>query len=118
VRFEAGPISRILLDDAIASALAAGRASILTLHDSGGRKVMRIAGGLNGALHNDFMYSLNHSGVNEIDVSAVTATDPTGLGLCLLAHERYGIRIGLQSEHFAAAWREASRLPGMAKTAP
>lgn len=106
VRFEHGPISRVLVDDAIATALAAGDASIVSLHEIGGSKVMRIAGGLKGALQNDVMYSLTRVGVDEIDVSEVTTVDRAGLDLCLLAQARYGARIGRQSECFAKAWRE------------
>lgn len=111
VRFETGPINQVLLDDAITQAIAEGHATILTLHESGGRKVMRIAGGLTGALRNDFMHSLTRVGVDEIDVSAVTATDQAGLALCLLAQNRYGASIGQQSGCFANAWRECLRVP-------
>lgn len=112
VRFELGPISRVLINDASTSALAQGHASILTMHETGGGKVMRIVGGLNGALQNDVMYSLTRVGVDEIDVSEVTAVDQAGLALCLLAQGRYGIRIGQQSECFSKAWREALRVQG------
>lgn len=107
VRFEAGPINRVLLDDAIVLALARGHASVLTVHESGGRKVMRVAGGLNGTLRNDFVYSLTRVGIDEIDVSAVTAVDAAGIDLCLLAEGRYGARVGRQSECFAKRWKEA-----------
>lgn len=112
VRFEAGPINQVLLDDAIALAIGEGHASVLSVHESGGRKTMRIAGGLNGALRNDFMHSLTRVGVNEIDVSEVTAVDQAGLALCLVAQGRYKAVIGQQSECFAKAWRESLRVPG------
>lgn len=112
IRFEIGPISQVLIDDAITLALSEGHASVLTMHETAGRKVMRIAGGLNGNLRNDLMYSLTRVGVDEIDVSEVTAVDQAGLALCLVAQGRYGVRIGQQSECFANAWREALKVPG------
>lgn len=112
VRFETGPISQVLIDDAIAAALAAGHASILTIHETGGSKVMRIAGGLNGTLQNDVMHSLARVGVDELDVAEVTAVDQAGLALCLIAQGRYGVRIGQQSECFAKAWQEIVAVPG------
>lgn len=111
VRFEPGPISRVLIDDVITAALAAGDACVLSMHELGGNKVMRIAGGLTGALQNDVMYSLTRVGVDEIDVSEVTAVDRAGLDLCLLAQARYGVRIGQQSQCFAKAWREMLPVP-------
>lgn len=112
VRFEPGPINQVLLDDAIASAIAEGHASILTMHESGGRKVMRIAGGLTGALRNDFMHSLTRVGVDEIDVGAVTAVDQAGIALCLVAQGKHGACIGQRSTCFAKAWEDSLRLPG------
>lgn len=106
LRFDPGPISRILIDHAIAASLAEGLASSLSMHEMGGAKVMRIIGGLNGTLQNDVMYSLTRVGVDEIDVSEVTAVDRAGLDLCLLAQGRYGAHIGQQSECFSKAWRE------------
>ncbi|MGE5491647.1 MAG: PilZ domain-containing protein [Actinomycetota bacterium] len=106
LRFEPGPISRILISDAMAGALAEGRASSLSMHEVGGTKVMRIAGGLNGALQNDVTYSLTRVGVDEMDLSGVTAVDAAGLDLCLLAQGRYGVRIGQRSECVAKAWHD------------
>lgn len=111
VRFEPGPIAQIVLEDAIAAALAEGHASILNIHEAGGRKIMRIAGGLNGALRNDFMYSLTRVGVDEIDVGGVTAVDGDGLALCLEAQGRYGVGIGERSACFAEAWLAHLGLP-------
>lgn len=111
-RMEMGPISQVLLDDAMAAAIAEGHASTLTMHEIGGRKIMRIAGGLNGTLRNDFMHGLTRVGVDEIDASEVTAVDREGLALCLVAQGRHGIPVGQQSECFAKAWREALRVPG------
>ncbi|HZX31160.1 MAG TPA: PilZ domain-containing protein [Rhodocyclaceae bacterium] len=106
LRFEPGPISRILISDAMAESLAEGHASSLSMHEVGGNKVMRIAGGLNGALQNDVTYSLTRVGVDEMDLSGVTAVDAAGLDLCLLAQGRYGVRIGRRSACFAKAWHD------------
>ncbi|MBS1189984.1 MAG: PilZ protein [Rhodocyclaceae bacterium] len=112
LRMESGPISQILISDAIAAALAEGHACVLTMHETEAGKIMRIAGGLNGTLQTDVMYSLTRVGVDEIDVSEVTAVDRAGLALCLLAQGRYGVRIGRQSDCFSAAWREIFQTPG------
>ena len=111
-RFQTGPINQIVIEDAIDAALATGEASILSVHELNGRKVMRISGGLNGALRNDFMHALTRVGVNEIDMSGVTALDQPGLALCLVATSRHGVEIGEQSECFAAAWKTALAKPG------
>ena len=111
-RFQTGPINQIVIDDAINAALAKGDASILSVHDLSGRKVMRISGGLNGGLRNDFMHALTRVGVSEIDMSGVTATDQPGLALCLVASSRHGVGIGEQSECFATAWKAALARPG------
>lgn len=111
-RFQAGLINQVLIEDAIADALAAGRASVLSVHELAGRKVMRIAGGLNGALRNDFMYALTRVGVDEIDLGGVTAVEQAGLALCLVATERHDAIIGQQSECFAGAWKLALAMPG------
>lgn len=104
-RFQSGPINQIVIDDAINVALAKGEASILSVHELSGRKVMRIVGGLNGGLRNDFMHALTRVGVSEIDVSGITAVDQAGLALALVATSRHGVEIGAQSACFAAAWK-------------
>jgi len=48
---------------------------------------MRVAGGLNGCLHNDFMHGLTKVGVDEIDLSGVTDIDNAGVELCRVAAE-------------------------------
>ena len=106
-RFQTGPINQIVIEDAINMALAEGQASILNVHELGGKKVMRISGGLNGALRNDFMHALTRVGVNEIDVEAVTAVDQAGLALCLVAVARHGVEMGAQSACFAEVWKQA-----------
>jgi len=118
VRFQLGLINQVLIEDAIRNALAEGKASILSVHDLAGRKVMRIAGGLNGALRNDFMHALTRVGVDEIDVGAVTQVDQAGLALCLVATERHGAIIGARSDCFDGAWKLALALSGTNETAP
>ena len=112
LRFEPGPISQILLEDAIAAALAEGHASSLSMHQVGTQKIMRIVGALNGTLQNDVIYSLTRVGVDEIDVAGVTAVDRAGLDLCLLAQGRHSVRIGQQSECFARAWAAFLQMHG------
>jgi len=107
VRFQHGPINQVILEDAIEHALATGHASILAMHEAGGRKIMRIEGGLNGSLRNDFMHALTRKGVDEIDVEGVTQVESAGLALCLVAVSRHGVEIGARSPCFAAAWQQA-----------
>ena len=116
-RFQTGPINQITIEDAIDAALTNGEASILSIHELNGRKVMRISGGLNGTLRNDFMHALTRVGVNEIDMSGVTAIDQPGLALCLVATSRHGVEIGEQSACFATAWKSALARPGSGETA-
>ena len=73
---------------------------------------MRVVGGLNGTLRNDFMHALTRMGVNEIDVEGVTEIDQSGLALCLVAIKRHGVVIGAQSACFASAWNQALAAPG------
>lgn len=111
-RYQSGLINQVLIEDAINDALAAGRASVLSVHELAGRKVMRILGGLNGSLRNDFMYALTRVGVDEIDVAGVTAVEQAGLALCLVATQRHNAIIGSRSECFAGAWDLALAMPG------
>jgi hypothetical protein len=106
VRFQPGLISQVTMDDAVVATLAHGTASVLGVHEVQGRKILRIVGGLNGGLHNDFVHAVTRIGVDEIDVSAVTAIDPAGLQLCLEATGRFQVDIGAQSACFAAAWKK------------
>lgn len=92
-RFQAGPASEWLIQETINKALASGDASVLSINDLHGRKVMRIAGGLNAGLRNDFMHSLKNMGVDELDLSAVTGIDHAGLELCRIAVEQH--RVGI-----------------------
>ncbi len=92
-RFQAGPISECLIQEAIENALASGKASILSINDLQGRKVMRIAGGLNGGLRNDFMHNLTKLGVAELDLSGVTHIDSEGLALCQVAVDQHKVGI-------------------------
>lgn len=111
VRFQAGLINQVAIEDAVASALARGEASVLGVHEIDGRKVLRVSGGLNGSLRNDFMHALTRVGVDELDVSAVTAADLAGLALCLVATGRHQVRLGQQSACFAAAWAKIADGP-------
>lgn len=107
VRFQSGPLSRILVGDAILGALASGAASVLSVHELGGQRILRIVGGLNASLRNDFMHALAHGAVNEIDAAGVTAVDAAGIELCVQASGRYGVALGAQSTCFAEAWKKA-----------
>ena len=92
-RFQAGPISEWLIQTAINSALASGKASTLSINELQGRKVMRAAGGLNAGLRNDFIHNLTKVGVDEIDLSQVTEIDSAGLDLFRLAVKQH--RVGV-----------------------
>jgi len=74
---------------------------------------MRVVGGLNGSLRNDFMHALTRVGVDEIDLADVSKVDQAGLALCLVAINRHDARIGAQSECFAGAWKLALAVPGV-----
>ncbi|MDR1995413.1 PilZ domain-containing protein [Azonexus sp.] len=111
-RFQTGPINQIVIEDAIEAALALGHASILSVREVGGRKIMRITGGLNGSLRNDLMHALTRVGVDEMDLGSVTAVDQSGLALCLVATGHHEVAIGAQSQCFADAWKLAQALPG------
>lgn len=106
-RFQIGLINQVLIEDAIRDALASGKASVLSVHELSGRKVMRIVGGLNGALRNDFMHALIRVGVEELDVGGVTLVEQAGLALCLVATDRHGVSITSRSDCFADAWAQA-----------
>ena len=96
-RFQAGPIKEWLILTAIDNALALGLASILSINELQGSKVMRIAGGMNGSLRNDFMHSLTKMGVDKLDLSAVTEIDSVGLDLCRIAVKEHRVDIVLPS---------------------
>lgn len=111
VRFQCGPVNQVAIDEAVVSALARGEASVLGVHEIEGRKVLRVMGGLNGGLRNDFMHAVTRVGVDEIDVSAVTAVDPAGLALCVVATGRHSVKLGGQSACFVAAWSNVMNQP-------
>ena len=96
-RFQAGPVSELLIAQAIANALSLGKASVLSINELQGRKVMRVVGGLNDGLRNDFMHGLTKVGVDELDLSAVSNVDSAGLVLCRLAVDQFRTRIVAQS---------------------
>lgn len=114
-RFQVGLINQVLIEDAIKAALGAGQASVLSVHELQGRKVMRISGGLSGTLRNDFMHALTRVGIDEIDLGGVTFTEPSGLALCLVATERHGVVLGARSACFSEAWQQALTAPGAAE---
>jgi hypothetical protein len=93
VRFQVGPVSEQLLKNEIELALICGKGSVLSVNEVQGRRVMRVAGGLNGCLRNDFMHGLTKVGVDEIDLSKVTDIDRTGAELCRIAAQTNRIAI-------------------------
>ena len=115
VRFDLGPATEIQLEGAIRDSLRTGIASVLSMHNLNGRKVMRIAGALNLSLRNDFFHALDKMEVAEIDLSEVTAVDPDGLALCVVAAEKNGVIIDRLSPVVAQLWRAARQpvTPGL-----
>lgn len=92
-RFQAGPVSEWLIQEAMNDALSSGKASVLSINDLQGRKVMRISGGLNRGLRNDFMHHLTRMGIDDLDLSEVTEIDELGFDLCRVAVEEHKVRI-------------------------
>jgi len=109
VRFDLGPATEIQLEGAIQDSLRNGIASVLSMHNLSGRKVMRIAGALNLSLRNDFFHALDKMGVDEIDLSEVSTVDADGLALCVVASERGGVLIERLSPAVANLWQAARR---------
>lgn len=54
---------------------------------------MRISGGLNRGLHNDFMHHLTRMEIDDPDLSEITDIDEAGLELCRVAVEDYRVRV-------------------------
>jgi hypothetical protein len=112
IRFQPGPVSEQLLKDEIASALSSGKGSVLSLNKLQGRQVVRVVGGLNGSLSNDFMQGLK-VGVDEIDLSQVTDIDNAGAELCRIAAQTQRISIVRPTCHISdevaaiAGWKTA-----------
>lgn len=104
-RFQAGPLSEFLIEEAIDRGLAAGGASVLSVNEVCGHKVMRIAGGLNAGLGKDFMHALTRTGVDRIDLAAVTKIDAEGSELCRIAVDEYRVGILRASPGVCAALR-------------
>ena len=92
-RFQAGPVSEWLIQEAMNDALSSGKASVLSINDRQGRKVMRITGGLNLGLRGDFMHHLTRSGVVDLDLAEVTGIDHDGFNLCRIAIDKYKVRV-------------------------
>ncbi len=107
LRFRTGPLSYAALDLAIDHALSQGIASTVVIHEIAGKRVMCIAGGLNDGIGGDFMHALTRVGIDEIDLSEVTAVDRSGLALCTVAKIRHRVHLGPCSECFTNAWRDA-----------
>lgn len=112
VRFLGGPLNQVLVDDAINGALASGKGAVLSVRETGGKKVMRIVGGLCGSLRSDVMHALTRVGIDEIDLAGVSVVEPAGIALCLVATSRYGATLGAMSPCVAAAWKQALAAPG------
>ena len=104
-RFQAGPVSEWLIKEAMNDALSSGKASVLSINDLQGRKVMRVSGGLSRGLRNDFMHHLTRMGIDDLDLSEVTEIDDAGLELCRVAVEQFRVRI----IHASACVREEIR---------
>jgi hypothetical protein len=92
-RFQPGPISEQLLIDEISRSMSSGRASVLSVNDVHGRRIMRVTGGLNNSLRNDFMHALDNMGVVGVDLSEVKDIDRAGAELCRVAIQDYRIDI-------------------------
>jgi len=105
-RFQAGPLSEQLIEDAIDGAIARGKASVISIHDLSNGKVMRVAGALTAAQRNDFVHGVERVGVAEIDLGGVTLIDDAGLDLCRAAAAR-GIQITPRSACVEAVWPAA-----------
>lgn len=103
VRFQSGPLSECLIEDAINGAVERGRVSIISVHDLAGGKVMRVAGALTAVNRNDFMHGIERVGVVEVDLGGVTLIDDDGLAMCRHAVE-LGIRVERRSPCVDAVW--------------
>ena len=82
-RFSPGPLSEAQIRLAVGDGLSAGRASTLSVKVEDGRRVLRVNGLLGSGMRADILSALN-SGVDEVDLSGVTAVDAEGESLCLL----------------------------------
>ncbi len=82
-RFRAGPLNQVLIDALIVEMLSRGVASAANVHEIGGRKILRVAGGLNESLTEDLIYFFERVGVDELDASEVTMVNVAGLTPCL-----------------------------------
>lgn len=105
IRFQAGPLSQVLLQDAIDDAVAAGQVSVISIHEQPDGKLLRVAGGLTAAARTEFMHGVANVGVAEIDLSEVTRIDQDGLSMCALAVARYGVRAERRSPCVERAWQ-------------
>lgn len=110
IRFQTGPLSEFLIEDAISGAVERGKVSIVSVHDLPGGKVLRVVGALTAASGNDFMHGIERVGVVEADLSGVTLVDDDGLDMCRRALAA-GIRIERRAPCIDAVW---SRLAAVA----
>ena len=99
IRFQVGLVSQWLLQEAIDTMLSSGQGSILSIKDLSGRRVMRIEGGLNQSLYDQFMFSLTNSGIQDLDLLNVTHMDNEGRNLCKIAVEQFKVRIIAESKN-------------------
>ena len=112
VRFVAGPVSACLIEEAVERGLAAGKASVLSINEVQGRRVMRVTGGLTERLRDDFMHGLTHMRVDRLDLAGVTQIDAAGVDLCRIAIEQY--RAGIVRPSSCVRAVMATRMAGVA----
>jgi hypothetical protein len=92
-RMQPGPVSARLLEDVVARSLAVGKASVLSVNEVQGRRVLRVLGGLNVSLRSDFLHTLSKGGVDAVDLSGVTDMDSDGAELCRIAAEEHRVDV-------------------------
>ena len=81
----------------MSEAMASGEASTVSVLRDGVLRILKVCGGLNGGLRNDFKYSLTQIGVDELDAHEVTAVDRDGVALCMFSVGKYRVRLGAMS---------------------
>lgn len=101
VRFDAAPLSEPLIQAMIGVALKRGDAASATVHDVGGRRVLRLMGGLWDSLAPDIAHFLARGGVDALDAQAVTAVETAGMAPCLEALASGQLELIAESTVFA-----------------
>lgn len=81
VRFNAGPLTVGHLSECIAEALRRGEASTAAVHESNGRKVLKVAGGLSESLLGDLRHFVERVGVDDLDAGEVTYVSPAAMAV-------------------------------------